>query len=70
MAKKLWIEDNEAMPAVVYADTLPSDVKGTFTEKTNDIESWDKYGKRNGIQFIQIRGILWDLILGIWNFFF
>lgn len=41
--KKLWVENNENLPAVVWSETQPQ--TGDFLDRTNDLISWDKYGK-------------------------
>jgi len=37
MAKKLYIEDNEDIPSIIYDETAPSN----FTDKSDDMLAWD-----------------------------
>lgn len=43
MAKKLWIENIENLPAVVYQEESPGE---GWLDKTNDPVAWDQYGER------------------------
>lgn len=38
MAKKLYIENDEALPAIVYAEDVPGE---NFTDKSDDMIAWD-----------------------------
>lgn len=40
--KKLWVENNVDIPAIVWSETSPNE--NLFTDKTNDVLAWDKYG--------------------------
>lgn len=41
--KKLWLENIENLPSVVYQETTPNE---NFIDKTNDATIWDLYGER------------------------
>ena len=41
--KKLWIEKNQTIPAVLYTDT---DMSINYDDKSNDAIAWDRYGER------------------------
>jgi hypothetical protein len=41
--KKLWIEDTELHPSVVWSENAPNQ---DFIDKTNDVVSWDMYGNQ------------------------
>lgn len=41
--KKLWIENNQDIPAVVWQEAQP---EGDFTDKTNDLQAWATYGSQ------------------------
>lgn len=41
--KKLWVENNEQIPAVYWGENAPL---GDFSDKSNDIVAWDMYGAR------------------------
>jgi len=42
--KKLWIEDDEALPSVYWQQDNPAYGNSTFTDKTGDAVAWHEYG--------------------------
>lgn len=61
--KKLFIENIDNYPAVVFAESAPSE---NFTDCSNDIEKWDWYGLQV-LQYIQVRGYIFDLVKSVGN---
>ncbi len=43
MAKKLWTENIEVLPAILFQEADPGE---DFTDRTNDMFAWDLYGQR------------------------
>lgn len=56
---KLWIEDNEVIPAVVYQTIDPSIGANTYSEAT--IEQWAQYGESQ-LQFMHTRSNIQVLV--------
>ena len=59
MMSKLWVENDQQIPAVVYQDAQPA---GSFTEITTSITGWYAYWNDSGKDYLFARDRIAELI--------